>query len=248
METLTQKLSRWLGADPSGSQRARWQQLAADTGATSQAEWHLSGRRGAVAWQLPHLFADGEANPREEYLRWQAIGLPPSARCEIVPRAQYDDWVARCAAPPTSSSGTPDSTLARALSAFAAETLGFESSRFVAWNPSLDGTQVVDPGDQALEEFALNWVVIAGPAMGERLLTPRFQAHWLLASQLLTDAKGRPATDLRLCVTDGSAQLHTTRAHRNMPLEAVQSLVDLGLSLLDALEAGAPPGGGASLS
>ena len=50
------------------------------------------------------------------------------------------------------------------------------------------------------------------------------------------DARGRPATDLRLCVRGGTAQLHTTRAHRNMPLEAVQSLVDLGLSLLETFD------------
>jgi len=115
MSTLTQKLSRWLGCG------------------ASQAEWHLSGLRGSVAWSLPSLFADGEANPREEYLRWQATGLPVGLQCEIVPRAQYEDWAVRSAAQPGDASS--DSSLARALSAFAAETLGFESTRFVPGSP-----------------------------------------------------------------------------------------------------------------
>ena len=234
MSGLTKKLSRWLGSGADPAELERWQQLAADTGATSQAEWHLSGQRGAVAWSLPSLFADGEANPREEYLRWQATGLPSTLACEIVPRAQYDDWAGRAEA---ADGGATDASLARALSAFAAETLGFEASRFVPWQPAADGNSVVDPGDQSLEEFAINWVVLAGdPAVASRLLSRRFQESWVVASQLLTDAKGRPATDLRLRVAGGTAQLHTTRAHRNMPLEAVQSLVDLGLVLLDTLE------------
>jgi hypothetical protein len=237
MSTLTEKLTRWLGSGASQAERARWQQLAADTGATSQAEWHLSGQRGTVNWSLPSLFADGEANPREEYLRWQASGLPASLHCEIVPRAQYDDWAVRSAAKVDEQSGSADSNLARALSAFAAETLGFEASRFVPWQPAVDPNSVVDLGDQALEEFAINWVVLAAdPLTAQRLLSPRFQEHWVAASRLLTDAKGRAATDLRLRVSGGTAQLHTTRAHRNMPLEAVQSLVDLGLALLDTLE------------
>jgi hypothetical protein len=96
---------------------------------------------------------------------------------------------------------------------------------------------VIDLGDQALEEFAINWVVLAAnPVTAHRLSVPRFQDLWVQASHLLTDAQGRPATDLRLRVGGGSAQLHTTRAHRNMPLEAVQLLVDLGLALLDTLE------------
>lgn len=236
MSTLTEKLSRWLGSGATEAERERWQQLAADTGATSQAEWHLSGQRGTVAWSLPSLFADGEANPREEYLRWRAIGLPTHLECEIVPRAQYEDWAIRSATQADSGS-SPDATLARALSAFAAETLGFESSRFVPWQPAADGNAVVDPGDRALEEFAINWVMLAAdPRTAERLLSRPFQEHWVATSHLLTDAKGRPATDLRLRIGNGAAQLHTTRAHRNMPLEAVQSLVDLGLVLLDALE------------
>ncbi len=237
MSVLARKLSRWLGSGDDPVQRDRWQQLAADSGATSQAEWHLSGQRGAVAWSLPSLFADGEANPREEYLRWQATGLPGTLACEIVPRAQYEDWAVRSAAGLDSGTGASDASLARALSAFAAETLGFEPSRFVPWQPAADGHSAVDPGDQSLEEFAINWVVLAGePAVASRLLSRRFQESWVVASQLLTDAKNRPATDLRLRVGGGTAQLHTTRAHRNMPLEAVQSLVDLGLVLLDTLE------------
>jgi len=99
---------------------------------------------------------------------------------------------------------------------------------------------VVDPGDESLEDFAINWVVIAAdPSVAKRLLARGFWQHWVQASQLLTDARGRPATDLR--ITNGSAQLHTTRAHRNMPLEAVQSLVDLGLALLDTLEGRGEP-------
>jgi hypothetical protein len=235
---LTKKLSRWLGSGADPAEIERWQQLAVDTGATSQAEWHLSGQRGAVAWSLPSLFADGEANPREEYLRWQAVGLPSTLACEIVPRAQYEDWAARTAAGlDAANDGASEASLARALSAFAAETLGFEASRFVPWQPAADGTSVVDPGDQSLEEFAINWVVLASDAaVASRLLSRRFQESWVVASQLLTDAKGRAATDLRLRVTQGTAQIHTTRAHRNMPLEAVQSLVDLGLVLLDTLE------------
>lgn len=238
MSGLTKKLSRWLGSGADPAEIERWQQLAADTGATSQAEWHLSGQRGAVAWSLPSLFADGEANPREEYLRWQATGLPSTLACEIVPRAQYEDWAVRAAAGlDAANDGAAEASLARALSAFAAETLGFEASRFVPWQPAADGNSVVDPGDQSLEEFAINWVVLASdPAVASRLLSRRFQESWVVASQLLTDAKGRPATDLRLRVANGTAQLHTTRAHRNMPLEAVQSLVDLGLVLLDTLE------------
>jgi hypothetical protein len=237
MSTLTEKLTRWLGSGATQAERERWQQLAADTGATSQAEWHLSGQRGSVGWSLPSLFADGEANPREEYLRWQASGLPASLQCEIVPRAQYDDWAVRSATKIDGASGSTDSNLARALSAFAAETLGFEGSRFVPWQPAVDANSVVDPGDKALEDFAINWVVLAAdPLTAQRLLSPRIQEHWVAASRLLTDAKGRAATDLRLRVTGGTAQLHTTRAHRNMPLEAVQSLVDLGLVLLDSLE------------
>lgn len=237
VSALTKKLSRWLGSGDDPVERERWQQLAADTGATSQAEWHLSGQRGAVAWSLPSLFADGEANPREEYLRWQATGLPRSIVCEIVPRAQYEDWAVRAAAGADVANAATDASLARALSAFAAETLGFEASRFVPWQPAADGNSVVDPGDQSLEEFAINWVVLAGdPVIAGRLLSRRFQESWVVASQLLTDARGRPATDLRLRVNAGTAQLHTTRAHRNMPLEAVQSLVDLGLVLLDTLE------------
>jgi len=240
MNTLSQKLSRWLGSGASRAEQERWQRLASDTGATSQAEWHLSGQRGAVAWSLPSLFADGEANPREEYLRWQATGLPISLQCEIVPRAQYEDWAVRSAAQPEDAS--TDATLARALSAFAAETLGFESSRLVPWQPAGDPNSVVDPGDESLEDFAINWVVLAAdPRVAKRLLDRHFQTQWLQASQLLTDAKGRPAIDLRLRVNNGSAQLHTTRAHRNMPLEAVQSLVDLGLALLDTLEARVEP-------
>ncbi len=234
MSVLTKKLGRWLGSGASQAERERWRQLAADTGATSQAEWHLSGQRGSVAWSLPSLFADGEANPREEYLRWQASGLPATVECEIVPRAQYEDWSVRAASSVDTAS---EASLARALSAFAAETLGFESSRLAPWQPAADGNAVVDPGDQSLEEFAINWVVLAAdPAVAQRLLSRRFQQHWVAASQLLTDAKNRPATDLRLRVSGGTAQLHTTRAHRNMPLEAVQSLVDLGLVLLDTLE------------
>ena len=238
MSGLTKKLSRWLGSGADPAEIERWQQLAADTGATSQAEWHLSGQRGAVAWSLPSLFADGEANPREEYLRWQATGLPSTLACEIVPRAQYDDWSVRTAAGlDAANDAAAEASLARALSAFAAETLGFEASRFVPWQPTVDGNSVVDPGDQSLEEFAINWVVLASdPAVASRLMSRRFQESWVVASQLLTDAKGRPATDLRLRVGGGTAQLHTTRAHRNMPLEAVQSLVDLGLVLLDTLE------------
>ena len=238
MSGLTKKLSRWLGSGADPAEVERWQQLAADTGATSQAEWHLSGQRGAVAWSLPSLFADGEANPREEYLRWQATGLPSTLACEIVPRAQYDDWSVRTAAGlDAANDAAAEASLARALSAFAAETLGFEASRFVPWQPTVDGNSVVDPGDQSLEEFAINWVVLASdPAVASRLMSRRFQESWVVASQLLTDAKGRPATDLRLRVGGGTAQLHTTRAHRNMPLEAVQSLVDLGLVLLDTLE------------
>ncbi|MGY4829946.1 hypothetical protein ACVNIS_15355 [Sphaerotilaceae bacterium SBD11-9] len=237
MSAFTKKLTQWLGSGASQAERERWQQLAVDTGATSQAEWHLSGQRGAVAWSLPSLFADGEANPRQEYLRWQATGLPSHIQCEIVPRAQYEDWAVRSATNADGGGSSPDSSLARALSAFAAETLGFEASRFVPWQPAIDGNAVVDPGDGALEEFALNWVVVTPDAVTARhLLDRRFQEHWVAASHLLTDAKGRPATDLRLCITNGTAQLHTTRAHRNMPLEAVQSLVDLGLALLDAIE------------
>lgn len=237
MSVLTKKLSRWLGSGPDPAELERWQQLAADTGATSQAEWHLSGQRGSVAWSLPSLFADGEANPREEYLRWQATGLPKSIACEIVPRAQYEDWSTRSSAGGDVANAPTEASLARALSAFAAETLGFEPSRFAPWQPATDGNSVVDPGDQSLEEFAINWVVLASdPAVASRLMSRRFQESWVVASQLLTDAKGRPATDLRLRVANGTAQLHTTRAHRNMPLEAVQSLVDLGLVLLDTLE------------
>ncbi|HEX3141595.1 MAG TPA: hypothetical protein VHQ87_16180 [Rhizobacter sp.] len=236
MSTLTEKLSRWLGSGATQAERARWQQLAADTGATSQAEWHLSGQRGSVAWSLPSLFTDGETNPREEYLRWQATGLPTALQCEIVPRAQYEDWAIRSATHADSASSA-DTNLARALSAFAAETLGFEASRFVPWQPAVDGNAVVDPGDRALEEFAINWVLLtADPLTAEHLLSRPFQEHWVATSHLLTDAKGRPATDLRLRIGGGTAQLHTTRAHRNMPLEAVQSLVDLGLVLLVALE------------
>lgn len=236
MNTLTKKLSHWLGSGPGHVAREQWQQLAADTCATSQAEWHLSGLRGGVAWSLPSLFADGEANPKEEYLRWQATGLPAAIQCEIVPRAQYDDWSVRTAAQADATTASADASLARALSAFAAETLGFESSRFVPWQPAMDGNRVVNLGDDTLEEFAINWVVIAGdPATAQHLRSQRFQKHWLAASHLLTDAKGRSATDLRLRVNAGTAQLHTTRAHRNMPLEAVQSLVDLGLVLLDTL-------------
>ncbi len=237
MSGLTKKLSRWLWSDADPAEFERWQQLAADTGATSQAEWHLSGQLGAVAWSLPSLFADGETNPREEYLRWQATGLPSTLACEIVPRAQYEDWSARSAADVVAADGASDASLAQALSAFAAETLGFEPSRLVRWQPASDGNHVVDPGDQSLEEFAINWVVIASdPGVASRLLSRRFQESWVVASQLLTDAQNRPATDLRLRVGGGTAQLHTTRAHRNMPLEAVQSLVDLGLVLLDTLE------------
>ncbi len=243
MRGLTKKLSRWLGSGTDPAEIERWRQLAADTGATSQAEWHLSGQRGAVAWSLPSLFADGEANPREEYLRWQATGLPSSLACEIVPRAQYEDWSARLSPGADAANGATDASLVQALSAFAAETLGFEGSRFVPWQPASNGNHVVDPGDQSLEEFAINWVVLASdPEVASRLLSRRFQEGWVVASQLLTDAKGRPATDLRLRVGSGTAQLHTTHAHRNMPLEAVQSLVDLGLVLLDTLEGreGAP--------
>lgn len=237
MSALTNKLSQWLGSGDDPAERERWQQLAADTGATSQAEWHLSGQRGALAWSLRSLFADGEANPREEYLRWQATGLPTTIECEIVPQAQYEAWSLRLASSADAASATSDACLVRALSAFAAETLGFETSRLAPWQPLADGNAVVDLGGQALEDFGINWVVLSADALvAKRLLSRRFQEHWVAASQQLTDAKGRPATDLRLCVSGGTAQLHTTRAHRNMPLEAVQSLVDLGLVLLDTLE------------
>ncbi|MBX3618666.1 MAG: hypothetical protein KF891_01550 [Rhizobacter sp.] len=237
MSALAKKLSRWLGSGEDAAEQARWQRLAADTGATSQAEWHLSGQRGKVSWSLPSLFADGEANPAHEYLRWQALGLPGSIGCEIVPRAQYDDWVARSTAAASGDEPQAEAALARALSVFA-ETLGFESTRLAPWRPALAGEEVVDPGEQAVEEFAVNWVVLtADPLTARRLLTQTFQQHWVQTSQLLTDAKGQPATDLRLCIAGGTAQLHTTRAHRNMPLEAVQSLVDLGLVLLDTLAA-----------
>lgn len=235
MNTLTRKLTRWL--DPGGSEaaQARWRQLAADTGGTSQAEWHLSGRHGQVAWSLPNLFAEGEVYPRQEYLGWQASGLPVSVECEIVSRAQYDDWVAR------STPGAPqDAGLVRALSVFA-ETLGFEPSRFAPWEPAAGRAPVVDLGPDAVEDFVLGWVVIAqDPLTARRLASRRVQVQWLQASRLLTDARGQPASDLRLCVRGGTAQLHTTRAHRNMPLEAVQALVDLGLVLLDTLGAEAP--------
>jgi len=242
MNNLTKKLSQWLGSGPGHLARERWQQLAVDTGAASQAEWHLSGMRGTVAWSLPSLFADGEANPKEEYLRWQASGLPESIQCEIVPRAQYDDWSVRSAAQADAATASADAKLARALSAFAAETLGFESSRLAPWKPAMDANSVVKLGDESLEEFAINWVVLAAdPVTAQSLRSTRFQQHWLTASQMLTDAKGRSAIDLRLRVTGGSAQLHTTRAHRNMPLEAVQSLVDLGLVLLDTLSSSETP-------
>jgi len=84
-------------------------------------------------------------------------------------------------------------------------------------------------------------VIAADASIAKRLPAWGFQQHWVQASQLLTDARGRPATDLRLRITNGSAQLHTTRAHRNMPLEAVQSLVDLGLAPLDTLEGRGEP-------
>ena len=241
MSALTKKIAQWLGSGISTAEHARWQQLAVDTGATSLAEWHLSGQRGAVAWSLPSLFADGEANPREEYLRWQATGLPSHIECEIVPRAQYDDWVVRNATHADGVTLSPDTSFARTLSAFAAETLGFENSRFVPWQPVVDANAVVDPGERALDDFSIHWVMLAPDAVvAECLLNRRFQERWVAASQLLTDARGREATDLRLRVSGGTAQLHTTRAHHNMSLEAVQSLVDLGLGLLDALEGREP--------
>jgi hypothetical protein len=236
MKTLTRKLGQWLSGDPGNAGRQRWQQLANENGATSQAEWHLSGTRGRVTWRLPSLFADGEANPAEEYLRWEATGLPRPIACEIVPRAQYDDWVVRQSAPgPDEEAG-----LSKAISVFA-ETLGFEGGRLATWHPASPNLTVRALGIQALEDFALNWVVMtAGDLTADHLTDDRFQAHWVHASDMLTDTRGRAATDLRLSIADGTARLHTTRAHKNMPLEAVQALIDLGLVLLETLKINGP--------
>lgn len=238
MNTLSQKLSRWLSGTPSKAELDRWQRLARETSATSQAEWHLSGTRGPVSWRLPSLFADGEINPKEEYLRWQAIGLPKGLRLEIVPREQYDAWIKRSLPHDEAAvDASQDTTLAKALSVFT-ETLRLEeTARLSEWAPVQGGFSVVEPIETSLEAFTMGWTVTASePTVARRMVSPRFQAHWVQTSRLLTDAKCREATDLRLRIVDGTAQLHTARAHRNMPLEAVQSLVDLGLSLLDSLE------------
>jgi len=245
MNTLTRKLGRWFGGGSGNGSRQRWHQLATDNGATSQAAWHLSGVRGRVHWRLPSLFADGEANPAEEYLRWEATGLPLRIACEIVPRSQYEDWVARQSAP--GGSADEEAGLSKAMSVFA-ETLGFEGARLATWQPASAGLTVRALGPHALEDFALNWIVLtAGDMTADHLANDRFQAHWVHASAMLTDSRDRAATDLRLSIVGGLARLHTTRAHRNMPLEAVQALVDLGLVLLETLKINGPDTGHAPL-